>query len=300
MNIQEITKEYTGKLDHFDLQLLLADTIKKSKEFVIIHPEHKLTRVQNAKLKIKIERRIKGEPIAYILGHKEFYGLDFTVNSHTLVPRPETELMVELVAWNMEHGTWNKNTTLIDIGTGSGNIITSVAHTIEHGTWNMEHNTSYFAIDISNEALKIAKKNARLNGVDKKIKFIKSDLLSNFNNVAIKQCNNLIITANLPYLSKKIYNSAPIDVKKFEPKSALYSPKAGLAHYEKLLKQLKGLLITSCQLLVTVLLEISPEQKIPLAKLIKNIIPDAKIEFKKDLAGKWRVCKIRVHITPSP
>ena len=102
----------------------------------------------------------------------------------------------------------------------------------------------------------------------------------------------LVVVANLPYLSKEIYSSAPADVKKYEPKSALYSSSAGLAHYKKLLKQVKGVLKSYRPETMSCFLEISPEQKQPLTKLIRDIFPSAKITFFKDLAGKWRVCKI--------
>jgi release factor glutamine methyltransferase len=101
--------------------------------------------------------------------------------------------------------------------------------------------------------------------------------------------------ANLPYLSKKIYSSAPNDVKKYEPKSALYSCEAGLAHYHKLLKQIKEISINYKLKTISCILEISPEQKQSFTKLIKNILPEAKISFEKDLARKWRICKIDIY-----
>jgi methylase of polypeptide subunit release factors len=129
----------------------------------------------------------------------------------------------------------------------------------------------------------------------KKIIFLKGNLLdplSKINGFKKINENSLVITANLPYLSKKIYSSAPVDVKKYEPKSALYSPKEGLQHYGKLLLQLKNF-ITNLQLTsVICLFEISPEQKQTFNKIIKTVFPNAKINFKKDLAGKWRLCKI--------
>jgi len=104
----------------------------------------------------------------------------------------------------------------------------------------------------------------------------------------------LIILANLPYLSKEIYSSVPADVKKYEPKSALYSPEAGLSHYHKLLKQI-DIISKNYELKhIICIFEISPEQKQPIAKLIKIIFPYAKITFAKDLARKWRVCKIKI------
>ena len=103
----------------------------------------------------------------------------------------------------------------------------------------------------------------------------------------------MLIVGNLPYLSDKIYKSAPIDVKKYEPKSALYSANSGLAHYEKLLEELQKISINHKPKTINCFFEFSPEQKQALEKLIKKALPSAKISFFKDLAGKWRVCKIK-------
>ncbi|KKQ06774.1 MAG: Release factor glutamine methyltransferase [Candidatus Moranbacteria bacterium GW2011_GWE1_36_7] len=303
LTIREITKIYKNKIDFLDLEILIANSLKKTREFVLTYPEQTITRLQETKIKKDISRRMKGEPIAYIVGHKEFYGLDFIVNKHTLVPRPETEMIVELVTSNQQSvisKNSNAKNIIIDIGTGSGNIIISIAKTLATSYELPVTGYSFFATDISKEALKIAKKNAKLIGVDKKIKFLHGDLLKPLLKAKKLMPNKLIITANLPYLSKEIYQSAPIDVKKFEPKSALYSAEAGLAHYGKLLQQIQKLLAASYELRVTIFLEISPEQKQPLMKLIKNILPKARMEFKKDLAGKWRICKVTINVSPSP
>ncbi|MBU0670870.1 hypothetical protein KKF29_01790, partial [Patescibacteria group bacterium] len=109
----------------------------------------------------------------------------------------------------------------------------------------------------------------------------------------IKQFNNLIIVANLPYLSKKIYNTTSSDVKNFEPKLALLSKDEGLYYYEKLFKQIK-IMLTNYESLVTLIIEFSPEQKVKLQKLAKKYFPKTRLKFQKDLAGKWRVCDLRI------
>jgi release factor glutamine methyltransferase len=296
MKISDIQRIYKGKIDQFDLELLICHAIGKSREFVLAYPDYAITKPRETKIKKMVARRAKGEPVAYILGHKEFYRLDFIVNKHTLIPRPETEQIVDGVLDELKVHKVSKvhKVVIADVGTGSGNIITSIVKTIENFEFRIS-NFEFIGIDISKDALKIAKKNARVHGVDKKIKFLHGSLLIQI----IKELNSkklapdkLIVTANLPYLSKEIYNSAQIDVKKFEPKSALYSPEAGLQHYRKLLGQIKKLQIKDCGLRITGFLEISPEQKQPITKLIKSIFPKASISFQKDLAGKWRVCKI--------
>lgn len=291
MTIKEIHQKYHAKIDTLDLELIIAHEIGKTREFVLAHPEFKLTKNQELKTKNLLARKAKHEPLAYILGHREFFGLDFKVNRHTPIPRPETELLVELALKELQPKNYQPKTTVIDIGTGSGNIIISIAHNIKHGTWN---NVKFFATDISANALKIAKQNAKLHKVDKKIKFIRGNLLE----PVLKKCSvlhaprSMVILANLPYLSKKIYASTPKDVKNFEPKSALYSKQNGLRHYIKLLKQINKLKNECFMFYVLCFMEFSPEQKPALEKLIKSALPGAKVEFSKDLAGKWRVCHI--------
>ena len=95
MTITDIINKYKNKISRLDLELLIAHSLGKTREFVLTYPEKTISKKQEVIIKKSIARRVKSEPIAYITGHKEFYGLDFTVNNKTLVPRPETELLVE-------------------------------------------------------------------------------------------------------------------------------------------------------------------------------------------------------------
>ncbi len=293
--INRILQKYQYSTNQSDLEILMADTIGKSREFVLAHPEYKLTKTQILKLKSQIQRRQQNEPIAYLTRHKEFYGLDFIVNKHTLIPRPETELIVDEVLREIQNTRHKaQSTTILDIGTGSGNIAISIAKNIKTIQSN---NCQLFATDISPSALKIAKQNAKKHNLTNKITFLQSDLLNNFKFKEPKkltelQIEKLVVVANLPYLSDEIYNSCAKNVKNFEPKSALYSTNAGLAHYEKLLQQLKTLLPKYYLSHTACYFEISPEQKIPIEKLIKKYFSQANTYFKKDLSGKWRMCKI--------
>lgn len=312
MSIQQLITATIKRTDlpHLDVEVILAYALKKSRIFILTYPEQTLTSSEQKEFEKLINRRATGEPIAYILGRKEFYGLDFIVNKHTLVPRPETEQMVEQAVYVLR--SMLRNTVVIDVGTGSGNIIISIAHELENNNSRVAKNLDsrlrgngkikYYATDISKGALKTAKTNAKNHNLDKKIKFLHGSLLTPlFENckliprISLEQKivnSRMIILANLPYLSKEIYASTPVDVKKFEPKSALYSPEHGLRHYRELLEQTKKIIAEFHPQTITLLLEISPEQKQLLTKLIKNIFPSAKTEFKKDLAGKWRLCKI--------
>ncbi|MGW8185158.1 MAG: peptide chain release factor N(5)-glutamine methyltransferase [Candidatus Moraniibacteriota bacterium] len=291
ISIHEFKAEYPHKIDFLDLDLLICHTIKKEREFVLAHPEYKLSVKQELRIKNYVQRRLKNEPLAYILGEKEFYGLNFKVTPHTLIPRPETELMVELALEEIRDAQYSILNT-VDIGTGSGNIITSLVHQLKKTSYKLRA-TSYFAIDISKEALKIAKQNAKHHNTYKEIKFLHGNLLDPIlKSEIINHKSSLLILANLPYLSKEIYNACNDNVKKYEPKSALYSDNCGLAHYDQLLNQILKLKNNCSMLHVSCFMEISPEQKKLLPPFVSKYFPKAKIEFKKDLAQKWRICKI--------
>lgn len=261
------------KLNIFDIELILAYVLKKSREYIITHPEHKLTKLQITKSKLLIKKRLKGLPMAYLAGHKEFYGLNFKVNKNVLIPRPETELMIDET---LKLTTSNSHpTTIVDVGTGSGCIIITLASLIK--------NCKLFGIDISENALKVARHNSRLNNLSKKIKFLKGDLLKPIiNSKFVTRNSKLIITANLPYLTPaQIKNSPTI---KYEPKSALTAGSDGLKYYRRLFKQIKMLSNVSY-----VLCEIDPSQTEKIKQFIKRELPKASYQIKKDLASLNRL-----------
>lgn len=296
--IKEIISEYHKKIDSLDLELLIAHIIKKPREFILAHPEYKIPTLKVENLKLKIIRRIRNEPLAYILKHKEFYGLDFAITKDTLIPRPETEGLVELALDEIKKlkAKSAKKIVVIDVGTGSGNIIISVVKALQNNNTRFEH-FAFYGIDNSAPALKIAKRKAKKHNVDKKIKFLKGNLLEPLVSSPrfIIPDSQFIILANLPYLSQGIYNNTTKDVRDFEPKNALISGQNGLAHYYRLIKSLKN---TGESRSITLFLEISPEQKSALRKYASKFFPGAQIEIKKDLAGKARVVKIKT-IPPS-
>lgn len=289
LTILTIKKKYLSEIDSPDLDFIIGFVIKKNREFILTHPELKICSDDFKKIETLVNRRRQNEPLAYIFGNKEFYGLNFLVNQSTLIPRPETELLVDLA---LEQIVREKTVTnVIDLGTGSGNIIISIVANLKKIKLPTKNRISFFASDISKKAINLAKKNSLLNNISD-IKFINGDLLNPFRqSKRTNQQESLIILANLPYLSKEIYKKCPPDVKDYEPQSALFSPQNGLGHYIKLFKQLKSLKAKK----IIIFLEISPEQKKLLAPIIKNFFPLAKYEFKKDLAKKWRVAIIKIN-----
>lgn len=277
------------KIDYPELEaeLILAQVLKKSREFVLAHPELQLSKFQENDLSKMVKRRIDGEPLAYLLGYKEFYGLNFKVNKNILVPRPETELMVDEVLKQV--GTKKhqaQNCIFIDVGTGSGAIIISLFKNLP---LDFQANSHFFGLDISRSALNIAIKNAEYNQLKFKIKFLQSNLITKILNSKLqtneKSC--IFILANLPYLTQKQIKNSPSIQK--EPLLALNGGKNGLEYYHKLLKQLKLLNQKYFQTKIKFFLEISPEQDEKIKQLIMKNEFKQKVEIKKDLAKKKRL-----------
>ncbi len=260
-----------------DFDLLKARAINKPKEFVFSHPEYKLSIWQKLRLKYFLFLRKKDYSIAAITGHKEFYGLDFFVNKNVLIPRPDTELMVDEVIKII-----NDKTILIDVGTGSGCIPISILK-------NLPKPIPAYATDISRSALRVAKKNTKKHSVT--IKFLHGNLLEPLihNSSFILPTSSIIITANLPYLTEQQFQDEPSIQR--EPKNALVAKNNGLAFYEELLSQIKSLFLIHNSSFI-ILFEIDPSQTEAISKLIKQYLPKNYLEIKKDLSGLDRLVKI--------
>lgn len=285
MNIKTILSWAVGKLKKveidsavLDAEVLLGFVLKKDKTFLFAHPDKNIKTQEYKKIKKYVSRRVKREPIAYITNNKEFYGLDFCVDKNVLIPRPETELMVDeaiKIIWDSK-----RPITLIDVGTGSGCIPISILK------WIPAFVGMAAGVDFSKPALKIARINAKKNNVASRVKFVHSNLLEK-----IKVKKNILITANLPYLTTEQYKNLPLEIKEYEPRSAIVGGEDGLRYYRELLKQIKKMYSPnkSEDDKMWVLLEIDPTQAKPIKELIKKYFPNAKIQIKKDLAGLNRL-----------
>ena len=218
-------------------------------------------------------RRIKTEePWDYIRGESEFYGNRFLLNRRTLIPRPETEQMVDIVLSFLKDNYSYKNyKNIIDVGTGSGCIIISLAKILKN-----KNGLTFTGIDIDIEALKIAKKNALLHKVNKKVSFLKGNLLK-----GIKLEDGTLIIANLPYIPKDIYKKLDRSVVNFEPKGALLGGRDGLKYYKKLISQIEKACKKDVSLKITLLIEIEPSTLEKLQKVLENY----KIKAIKDYRG---------------
>lgn len=283
----------TFTLEPFESELLLTFILKKSREFILSHPEHPLTKAQINQLQKLINRRIKGEPIAYLTGTKEFFGKNFLVTPDTLIPRPETELLVEEALECLSKNK-NKKTILIDVGTGSGCIVTSIATQLKKINLKSLQNTRFYGLDISNQTLNIAIKNARHHNVLKDIVFLQSNLLEYFLYHASLITNHasFIIIANLPYVPSCYLKQEKTKLTEglfYEPSVALDGGKDGFDTYRLLLEQIRSLYKSHPHITIHCLFEIGSDQKLISKKAIINTFPHIKINFKKDLSGHVRI-----------
>lgn len=231
MNLKQALKfgaDYLKKHDFpehlLEAEVLLMQVLGITKEQIFKTPETKLTCWQILKLRYFLSKRKNNWPIAYLTGHKEFYGLDFVVNKNVLIPRPLSEEIIEQ-ALNIIKANQKRSITIADIGTGSGCLIISLAKTLLKT--EPAENFKFLASDISTSALKVAKQNAKLHGLEKNITFLQGSLLEPFNNTKI----DLIIT-NLPYLTPGHLKEQSI---KKEPRLALVGDL-----YPKLIRQAKN------------------------------------------------------------
>lgn len=273
-----------------DAEILLAFVLSKDKAFLYSYPEYKLSKDELKTYSYYIKKRLEGYSVASITGFKDFYGLEFIVNKDTLIPRPETELMVDEVLSIFKKICNKKNIALIDLGTGSGCIPISILKC----TQNIDfENLQCFAIDISPKALEMAHKNAKKHGLENNISFLEGNLLKPIDNKKLRIKNyNFIITANLPYLTKKQIKNSPSIQK--EPVLALDGGKNGMDYYIKLFRQVKTLKNKYSPASITILAEIDHTQIEIFKKEVARLLPFAKLKIKKDLGGYERLATLLI------
>lgn len=211
-----------------DAELLLAHALKKPVTFLLAHDETAVGLIRTWRYRSLIARRRAGEPLAYITGHREFYFLDFEVNRHTLVPRPDTEILTEAVIHYLANpkSKFRNPQLLMDVGTGSGCIAVSILKNVP--------GLRAVATDLSRSALRTAHRNAKKHGVSGRIRFLHSDLLASVPPALFGE-KELIVCANLPYIPTDF----PVNPEtRFEPSVALYGGRDGLAVYKRLIDEL--------------------------------------------------------------
>lgn len=261
-----------------DAELLLAHCLGWNRTCLHAYPEQTLSIEQCSDFETLVHRHAQGEPLAYILGHQEFFGLDFFVDNRVLVPRPETELLVEeAIAWLQMREPDYKRLVVADVGTGSGAIAVSLAVACPRLT--------LYATDASAAALEVAAQNARHHAVADRVHLLHGDLLQ-----PVPEPVHLI-AANLPYVSEAEMVLLPPHIARFEPRLALDGGPDGLAVVERLLAQAQ----THLHPEGIILLEIGAAQGELALTRARNRFPAADIQVRQDYAARDRLLIIHPH-----
>jgi release factor glutamine methyltransferase len=263
-----------------EAEVLLGHVLGMSKTGLYTELERSLTSAQMEGLRHLVRRRLDHEPAAYILGHCEFYGIDLYVDSHTLIPRPETELLVEeAVELARRTSHQREQSTIADIGTGCGAIAISLALALPQA--------KVYATDISPSALKVAEVNCRRHGVNGRVELLQGSLLE-----PLPQAVDLIV-ANLPYVKDCEFVDLSREIREHEPAIALAGGRDGLDKIREMLQQIQrtgG--IHPGKWPAYVLLEIGQGQGETVTSLVNDYFPQASIELIPDLGGIERVVKV--------
>ena len=261
-----------------DASVLLAHLLNKPRTWVMAHPELTLTPEQQKQLDDSLERFENGESFPYILGHWEFFGLDFDITPDVLIPRPETELLVEkAIAWLQESPV---RRTIADIGTGSGVIAVSIAINVP--------DTYILATDISRAALQVARKNAKKFRVAEQIDFLECDLLPPHPASLPTESHFDLICANLPYIPTDTLQGLPIYRR--EPTLALDGGSDGLALFRRLMEIAPDWLAPNGM----ILLEIEATRGVHALSLAYDMFSQAEIHLHQDFTGRDRLLEIQI------
>ena len=252
-------------------ELLLRHTLKIDRVQLYTDIDRELSPAEKDAFKHLIECRLNGEPTAYVTGHREFYGLDFHVNHHVLIPRPESELLVEKALSLAQHCAV---AAIAEIGTGCGAIAISLALNLPQ--------VKIYATDISAPALDVARLNCRKHGLANRVRLLQGDMLD-----PLPAPLDLIV-ANLPYVRES--ELPHVGSANFEPALALNGGPDGLSKIRQLCSQVGHKLRPGGYLL----LEIGQGQKKTLISFLNNLFPNAEIEITPDLGGIDRVVSLRL------
>ena len=254
-----------------EAQVLVAHVLNQPRTWVVSHPESRLDSTQYEQVEILLKRLLKREPLPYILGKAEFYGLTFQVSPSVLIPRPETELLVETaLKWLRDHGQQRQ---AVDVGTGSGAIAVSLAVHVP--------DVQVLAVDRSWAALADARQNVAQHQVGEQVNLILADLLRGI------QGPFDLVCANLPYIPT--HKLAGLDVARSEPRLALDGGEDGLRLIEPLVADLVAKLTPGG----LALFEIEADQGAASLALARAYFPEGELEVLQDFAGHDRLLVMR-------
>jgi release factor glutamine methyltransferase len=264
-----------------DAELLLAEVRGHGRARLLAELREVLTSDEAERFDRFVERRMAREPLAYLLGSAWFHGLEFSVSPAVLIPRPETELLVDwALGWIAAQ---DRPLQIIDVGTGSGAIALSLAHALSSaghkGSKRAGLAGPIYASDLSRDALWVAESNAERLGLRDRVRFLEADLLP------ASPLRFDLVLANLPYVGLDDRDRVMEDVDRYEPHLALYSGPDGLDHIRRLLLTLDGRLAPGG----AIALEIGDRQGAALKVLLRDALPGARCAVHKDLAGLDRL-----------
>lgn len=264
--------------DPSQASLLLAHFLRKPKEYLVSYPEDTLSEPRFRRFLSLLQKRRKGIPYAYLTHEKEFFGLSFYVDHRVLIPRPETELLVEET---IERAKTFAKPKILDLGTGSGCIAISLAKYLPEA--------QIIASDISKGALKVAEKNMKRHHSQSRVKLMHGDLLKPFRKIAFD-----IIVMNPPYVPRHEFSFVEPEVKKYEPHLSLWGGKDGLFYFRRFFRELKLLKKPPRYIIAEFGFSMKEQLKHLLNKFFvqKSMV---QIMFKKDLAGHDRLFILKIN-----
>jgi release factor glutamine methyltransferase len=275
-----VLREGLQKLEHAGVpsaplaaELLLMHALNCDRTYLYAHPEAQIDYDQLEEFDSLIKKRAAGTPTQYLTGHQEFWGMEFEVTPDVLIPRPETEHLIEVALSRIGESRRNNPLRIADVGTGSGCIAVALAKEFP--------NANIFATDISSAALKIAQRNATRNNFANRITFKECNLLE-----ALQEQPPLnIIVSNPPYVARKDAATLPIDVREHEPELALFAGEDGMEIYPRLIAQARTHLVEGGLLV----LELGAGLFEPVSDLLEARSGWTRVSATQDLAGIVRV-----------
>jgi len=267
-----------------EARLLLAKAINKDLNWTYLNLEKKISKKKLSKYEILIKKKLKKFPTAYLLGYKEFYSMNFKVNKNTLIPRPETEIIIEEIKKNFKN---KKKFLVLDLGTGSGCILLSILKEFK--------NAIGIGIDKYSETVKVARINSKTNNLSKRSKFFKLDWSQKDFFKQVIKINKAfsgnkkfdLVVSNPPYLLKHEINTLMPEVL-YEPKESLYDNKDGLSFYKRVLPEINSILSKNSY----IYFEINPKSLKNIEKICKNN-NFHNFEYINDLSRKKRFVLIK-------
>ena len=249
LNANDLLRKNNIKSAKLDSEILMAKAIDKKREYIILNSDNQLTKKNYEYYQHLINQRLNGKPIAYILGKKDFWKYEFKIMEGVLIPRPDSELIVEHV---LNFANYKSKLNILDIGVGSGCLLLSI----------LKEKKDFYGtgIDISQKSLDISNINAEKLNLQNRVKFFKSDI-DNFNYGKYD-----LIISNPPYINKQRIKYLERDVREFEPKSALNGGIDGLSEIRKVIKKTSELIKKNG----IFILEIAFDQKNRVKEILKN------------------------------